>query len=289
MKHRYTTEQIQAAIDAACEDTSVPTNIQCLDLRSHQINWNRETPARLHLAEKLLTLLPEPEPPTPKEIPWIPWHGGECPLKDEDVEEIEVKFRNTNIAASKTIQPSGLRWQHVALPADIIAYRVTKWREGFGPVDWKARAEKAEAELVSLRAGFDRAKESIAEARQKSLSTLRPIAEAVPVPDGCVRVAGFEHDHKWLIDSKGIHARDTHFADIRLPESKVEAPAEVIHDGGEVFPVVPWTPQVGDVVTLKSGGPKMTVMDAHPLCYCTWFADGELYSNNFPSTTLIKA
>ena len=49
---------------------------------------------------------------------------------------------------------------------------------------------------------------------------------------------------------------------------------------------------VGDVVTLKSGGPKMTVVHAEENgeFWCQWFhTDGTISGNHFPSATLTKA
>lgn len=356
----------------------------------------------------------------PAEIPWTEWRGGECPLKDEEVEKWEYRFKSGEVIERPSDLPSAYDW---SLDGDnISAYRVLKWKPGFGPVvDWRAkfeaqettlnqvletvgnilaRAEKAEAELARV----------IEESEQPQLSTLRPISEAGPVPAGCVRV--YEHEDGGQLFINDYYASiDTHFADIRLP---AESTPEVIHDGGEVFPVAdpyaelksahakgkviewrsknldgswinwkavgdpkwypcdeyriksdpstfeahgktwtrhtpgdpmpcdgknkvnllckdeslfpssrdvpayvvtwdlcsndgynvigwryadeptleleqPWTPAVGDVVTLRSGGPNMTVLDTHPTCFCSWFTDGEFYSNNFPAATLIPA
>lgn len=67
-------------------------------------------------------ILSEPE--------WIPWHGGECPLKDDEVEEWEWKLRNQYCSGPDTrIKPSNLRWCHLNDGHDIIAYRVLKWKK----------------------------------------------------------------------------------------------------------------------------------------------------------------
>ena len=64
--------------------------------------------------------------------PWIEWHGGPCPLRDEEVEEWEYKCRD-GFHASKDESglPSDRRWSHSSCPhyGDIIAYRVLKTRE----------------------------------------------------------------------------------------------------------------------------------------------------------------
>jgi hypothetical protein len=64
------------------------------------------------------------------EIPWIEWHGGECPLKDE-VEEWEIMFRNSSEVINSKGHPSQMRWTHEAEKSDgdIVRYRVLKARE----------------------------------------------------------------------------------------------------------------------------------------------------------------
>ena len=72
----------------------------------------------------------------PDEIPWIEWHGGECPVNDEEVEEWEVKYRYGGIAQT-TVLPSDIIWKHINSGGDIIAYRVLKWSKKMqlGPED----------------------------------------------------------------------------------------------------------------------------------------------------------
>ena len=324
----------------------------------------------------------------PAEIPWTEWHGGGCPLKDEQVEEWERKYRTGKTHTGG--KPSNFCWTHDTGASDIIAYRVTKWSEGFGPVDWKARAEKAEAELANWKEAAQVAKWQrdliIDESTDKTgrilelekLSTLRPISEAGDVPAGCVRYFFRILQCSFSIGTLEQGEDDTHFADILvLVESKIEAPTteEFIHPGsfdpvavtkpihstftahgkewtrhmpgdpmpcdGEAricildnngnpsnergdlyFPrtasinvwdrtsawcyadepsgkhtseatITPeWTPAVGDVVTLKSGGPKMTVHQLFPeedrvICY--YFKRGILETPTFATATLTKA
>lgn len=63
----------------------------------------------------------------PDEIPWIEWHGGPCPLKDEEVEEWERQYRNGT--TGNGVKPSAFDWLNRGWNNDIIAYRVLKWRE----------------------------------------------------------------------------------------------------------------------------------------------------------------
>lgn len=181
----------------------------------------------------------------------------------------------------------------------------------------EARAEKAEAELAKLREACAR----MSEQEVLSLSQLRPLSEAGPVPEGCVRVRGWkDQEGKWFYGCEEWES-DTHFADIRLPVPAEKPEPETFeahgktwthHTPGDPMPcdgevkiycignmkgvtheaypakwwnwseqsciigwryadepkqnLVPdktkdvWTPQVGEVVRLKSGGPLMTVM-----------------------------
>jgi uncharacterized protein YodC (DUF2158 family) len=49
--------------------------------------------------------------------------------------------------------------------------------------------------------------------------------------------------------------------------------------------------KVGDIVQLKSGGPKMTVQDADQEgtgIWCQWFAGSKLERGHFPKDSVIK-
>jgi uncharacterized protein YodC (DUF2158 family) len=54
--------------------------------------------------------------------------------------------------------------------------------------------------------------------------------------------------------------------------------------------------EVGDVIALKSGGPRMTIKRIHERedaaqggYYCAWFVDGKLHNGFFPSETVVRA
>jgi hypothetical protein len=67
-------------------------------------------------------------------IDWIPHNGGACPLKDEEVSVWEYTLRGGTVAKVH-LRPSEFKsyWRHDKEVNDIIAYRVLKWKLGFGP------------------------------------------------------------------------------------------------------------------------------------------------------------
>lgn len=351
MKHKYTDEEIQAAIDEACQETAEahPYTSQLLTLENYRgSDYDREAPARRDLLKSALDHLPEPQPPTADsktpghllyevmnpdncaipydvklvgkcweecasavlaafggagleqaiarmeavplielssawdktdvrgvrarliaaacegqpasqpmkcqfcgsgllwsedrgahcdgcveydewlakqqsqsaEIPWTEWHGGECPLKDGVFTLLDLKLRRGD--SFSTTSTLGLTWVHKNSGSDIIAYRVTKWREGFGPatVDWKAKF------------------------------------------------------NFW--DQRCLEKEN----DILLQQARAE----------KAEPVNPWAPTVGDVVTLKSGGPKMTVVSIKDSeGHVVWFQAGTPRECDFHVATIIPA
>lgn len=50
---------------------------------------------------------------------WIEWNGGKCPVKSDA--RVEVRFRDR---CTGRYQASSLRWGHMNVESDIIAYRV---------------------------------------------------------------------------------------------------------------------------------------------------------------------
>jgi len=66
MKHKYTDEEIQTAIDGACEETHRAHNVLSgqLYINKHDKRYPDDAHARLHLLKSALDKLPEPQPPT---------------------------------------------------------------------------------------------------------------------------------------------------------------------------------------------------------------------------------
>lgn len=170
-----------------------------------------------------LPLKSEKQPEAPA---WILHDGGPCPLKDEEVEEWEIKFRNGSLWTGTTT-PSFARWNYKDLNGDIIAYRVLKWKPGFGP---EAKAEPAQAWTPAVG------------------DTAKSI--------------------NW--DKSGYK-----FEPLKVPG---------------IY-------QMGDKVTLKSGGPVMVVVQVSPIssltppdtAFCQWFDGNVFCSQSFPAACLTPA
>ena len=67
----------------------------------------------------LAATVPTTEPQKPVNDGWIPWEGGECPIKN--IPTAEVKYRNGDKATDK---PNNFQWDDEGLSHDIIAYRI---------------------------------------------------------------------------------------------------------------------------------------------------------------------
>lgn len=97
-----------------------------------------------------------------EEIPWTEWHGGECPLDDNEVEEWQWKLRDETVqpacAENKGLFfPSGRKWNHIGNRLDIIAYRVLRWKKKPNPETFEAVSTLAQDQTeltLSLRDWF---------------------------------------------------------------------------------------------------------------------------------------
>jgi len=179
--HEYTDDQIQTAIDAAFPQAG-PSYLANLDTSPDTRSWPEEAPNRLAIARAFLAALPKPEPAQvnaePMESwanadnakafqefqaeieavwegkptdgpPWIPHDGGPCPLKTEEVEEWELRFRDGDIRRDPG-NPKAWTWRHRKETGDIIAYRVLKWKPGYGPQAAQYHMPKLPNPLVPL-------------------------------------------------------------------------------------------------------------------------------------------
>lgn len=351
MKHAYTDAQLHAAIDGAIKSHPFGT----IATREHDSDWMSEKPQRLSIIKESLAALPEPEPPTvdgktPGQVCFEAWKAG-YPWE-------QANQRDFHRAASAVLAAFGKQSQAAE--------------------EANARAEKAEAELAQSEAAFSNYRGFILSALNEAgapthhkdvgapalkpmtpqerikalpkLPQLRPIAEAGPAPEGCVRVFT---NSDYGNASEYQHSGRTHFADIPLPVPAEKVEPETFDAHGKTWtrPSVqkpedddpiewlldselegrreyqadfvstakrlehwegiagwryadeptpepletesePWTPKVGDVVTLKSGSPDMTVRCFTPegAALCDWFKPGsERDSATLPVTSLQPA
>lgn len=105
---------------------------------------------------------------------------------------------------------------------------------------WKARAEKAEADLARVTVERNHAIDAERSAhRNAKLPRLRPLAEAEPVPEGAIRYYFHkEKDGKWCNGTQRQYASDTHFIDIYPPEDVKPDPfaeLKAAHAAGKVI------------------------------------------------------
>jgi uncharacterized protein YodC (DUF2158 family) len=195
---------------------------------------------------------PEQAAPADDGPPWIPHDGGPYPLRDEEVEEWEWRMRNGE-AHHGTWRPSWLRWTHKGFSDDIIAFRVWRWKPGHGPQAASKADEPAQAE-----------------AKQPDYTITATPGVTVHVPAG--QTAEVQPTHEELLAEAMKHPG---VADV-----------ERIYGGAQ-----PWTPQPGDVVRLKSGGPEMTVLylkDGDKV-KITWFDGRAPFEAIFPAISLTPA
>lgn len=430
MKHAYTKEQMQTAIDAAYPVGHKDYDY-LLDSDSSGLEWESEAPYRLAIMQAALAALPEPEPPTvdgktPGQVAWDA--GNEVQRRkfpNEPVmswEEGEELHEQLEAAASAVLAAFGNQSQP-AEKADADLKNAHQTAENYHKQALASedratanlrKLEKVEAELARVREMYDAKVIEESESVKPQLSQLRPIAEAGPVPEGCVRVYGYYHalEERWLL-TMWRDSRHSHFADIQIPAAKDDnsakpdpyaelkaaqadgktievfvkddeygpdrwskkennswtlppenyrikpepetfeahgkvwtrhtpedpmpcdgkAKIQILHrvdgyankttyeakslfwgkgvessHGGysgdiigwryadeptpEPLEPAPWTPKVGDVVTLKSGGPKMTVMDIEENgeIWCSWFNDHDgVLDQDFPTACLQPA
>ena len=308
MKHEYTDTELQSAIDEACLETHrehrgrVGSNL-VIDTDAMPSVYAAEASARLDLIKSALAALPEP---------------------------VDEESMLLNLLA--VIHRDGGHYQAEHGTRKAVEDACKEWQRLISIV------EKTEP--------------------KQSLSQLRPLAEAGEVPEGCVRVRAWEDINRWIYGWNEWDG-DTHFADIRLPESAEKPKPETFEAHGKTWtkhkpgdampcdgssavmallgdgtfctqqaedwnwnnrdstfdivgwcyadeptpeplvtkPISPptWTPEIGDVVTLKSGGAKMTVVKLADTesdlsaFLCEWFSDSGEYDSGVIYLTSLQS
>lgn len=283
MKHQYDDKDIQAAIGAACKATASSTYCPSFALlrliESDTTDWPKEKPARLHLLKTALDHLPEPPPPvvdgkTPGQVCWETWavippvieHGWNLIQNKEAWEQ----------AASAVLAAFG---QHSL--ATLAQNQVSLTPEQADVVEQVFQSEVFDTHFADIRLP-ESPKEANASARAEFQAELEAVWNAPETFEA--------HGKVWRRHTPGDPMPCDAEADVFVMTSK-EGPSAVAYKantyawhitGGNMWwgtiigwryadepsgkatsevTITPgWTPAVGDVVRLKSGGPKMTIM-----------------------------
>jgi uncharacterized protein YodC (DUF2158 family) len=320
MKTNYTNEQLQEAIDKACKDTLA------LSPYFLPISWNEEQASRLTLARAFLDNLPEPQPPvvdgkTPAQVAFES-------VKESDLAKLRESFdllrhqqsqSEEEIAATKTIL------QQVDLPDEPLSVQAQRmvdqynWQLGIA-TGYEKQIQQANEILRDLgrlrslsEAGpvpdgcvrvyfkqyqsaryFNMLRDSqdthFADIRLPYTETPDPYAELKKAHAEGKVIQYTDESHyggKWqdCYDPFWVKA-DKHRVNARYrikPEPLVTNPISLPE----------WTPQVGDVVRLKSGGPLMTTRgidkDDPSDSWCHWFDGNRSCLELFPTACLEPA
>lgn len=347
MKHQYDNKDIQAAIDAALENTD--TASKSIVTKFHYPNtWKLESKARLSLLKTALDLLPEPRSQNvttcavcnwtnvsllnlgePGDLRWV--CPGCCKRAFDQVKPPVLDLlAKTQLSILRPISEAG------EVPAGCV--RVSGWLEEDG---WYVSPGNCEQDthFADIRLPEEAPKEEEKPDPYAELKAAHAAGKAIeqsghgsgdwfecgPViawsrPVECYRIKPepytFEaHGKTWTRHTPGDPMPCDGMAMVEwILESELAgrcsfkpnwnnkaknlgswsgiAGWRYADEPTPKKPVKPWTPAVGDVVKLKSNGPKMTVMDEkeNGEFWCRWFhTDGTISGNGFPAATLIPA
>jgi len=98
--------------------------------------WKPEPPATVGQTHTSRTVIddgvayPVPTPPQPDNDGWIKWEGGECPVSDGTIVDVQYRDRSRNageVASSSSDAEGsacGAFWHNDDSRADIVAYRI---------------------------------------------------------------------------------------------------------------------------------------------------------------------
>lgn len=277
MKHTFDETTMQAAIDAACEALGKgdfrPT-AGLLDTVPGCSDWSQETHARLYLAEKLLELLPEScELSTLRPIS----EAGEVPDGCVRV-YYDEKWHHWN----QIKDPYHTHFADIRLPVEAPIVSINT--QDCEPMSQNT----AEALSAMIQAA---ATPQTFEEQGKTWNVHTP---GDPMPcDGKIKIDILDRSGVVYCDQPAHH-HDSNFwtAEYCNPIIGWRYADEPSGKSTSDATITPWTPAVGNVVTLKSGSPKMTVtvLSVHKdNASVSWFNDGVVNSASFNVSTLIPA
>ena len=288
MKTNYTDTELQAAIDEACLEVhreyrgKVGSNL-VIDTDAMPSAYKAEGGARLDLIKSALAALPEPEPPTvdgktPGQVACEAWNNGDVWKETNYKQEWER-------SASAVLAAFGNQPQPAENP-DLFA---------------ELKAAHADGKMIQI---------NCCTVEHPNWIDLPSPAFFGKLHEYRIKPETFEaHGKTWTRHNKGDVIPCAGDAIVELIEEK-ELTGEYAQyvDRADTFfwlPVVgwryadeptpeplepePWVPKVGDVVTLKSGGPKMTVGKVSDETEVFCFRGDDLMKTAIPTACLQPA
>ncbi len=287
MKNNIDDATLQAAMDAACEETTVPNGYQSLDLRPTYAGWKGETPARLHLLKSALDHLPEPTPPvvdgkTPGEVNHDAVANGDYDTYKKWSELSERGKRDVERGASAVLAAFG---KQASLDAERPKFALMGAQQGLEEARRAIRKLERQLEDTqesSLEVAIARMEAVTDGAIQKAywepgswmknirellIEAARGEGESASVPSQpAVEADPYAELKEAYAEGKRIQIRSKDGAEWRDWSFSVEplwnTPPNRYRIKPEPEPIQPWQPAVGDKVQLKGGSFTMTVEQA---------------------------
>lgn len=306
MKHHYDEQTMQAAIDSACEALgkgNLRPSAALLETVPRCIDWEKEASARLHLLKTALENLPEPPPPVVDGKPQLSnlrpiSEAGEVPAGCVRVRGYKEQQGEWHLAT--WVNSEDTHFADIRVPKE-----APKEEEKPDPYAELKAAHAAGKVIQHLQDGIwwnftDPRGPAYSDAPDQY--RIKPAPETFeahgkvwtrhtpgdPMPkainieaidrSGCMYATKLDIEHEifWTDAEYSNPFIGWRYADEPTPEEPLNGKA--------------WTPAVGDVVKLKSSGPKMSVCAiTGTVCKCQWFRGDEADVENFEIATLIPA
>lgn len=319
MKHEYTDTELQAAIDGACleihrEHRGKIGSTLVIDTDAMPTAYKAEASARLDLIKSALAALPElaelAEPADPyaelkaahaagRIIEQIghgssDWFGCGSPIAwSRPPECYRIK------PEPETFEAHGKVWtRHTpgdAMPCDGSSAVMALLGDGTfctqQAEDWNWNNRHSAFDIIGWRYADIRLPEASQAPATEAADPADPYAELKKA-----------HAAGKVIQINCCTVGQPHWIDLPSPaffgkphEYRIKPEPSTFEPTPEPMLTKPisltsWTPAVGDVVTLKSGGPKMTIRafdrDDPMEAWCHWFKDEKSCAETFPTTCL---
>ena len=299
MKHEYTDTKLQAAIDEACDKLAQSTRVylNALDLDNTTESWPVEAPARLDLIKSALAALPEPmdeESMLLNLLAVIHRDGGHYQAEHGTRKAVESACKEWQRLISivektgQTEPKQSLSQLRPLAEAGVVPegcvrhYTYKKDGEWTPATKHRAMQDTHYIDIPHLPAPAE--KPETFEAHGKTWVRHKP---GDPMPcDGSSAVMALLGDGTfWTQQAEDWNWNNNN--------NKFDIIGWRYADKPLVTKPISWYLRVGDVVTLKSGGPKMTIRafdrDDPMEAWCHWFKEEKSCAETFPTACLQPA